>query len=59
MFISRYDYRAGFWGVMGGPGLGIIPVTLTHVLIIAYCQCVVSKALLFVVCCCWWWCSHL
>lgn len=20
-----YDYRAGFWGVMGGPGLGIIP----------------------------------
>ncbi|CAH8269413.1 unnamed protein product [Arabidopsis lyrata] len=21
-----YDYRAGFWGVMGGPGLGILPV---------------------------------
>ncbi|CAE6123711.1 unnamed protein product [Arabidopsis arenosa] len=21
----RYDYRAGFWGVMGGPGLGILP----------------------------------
>ncbi|ANM64305.1 putative zinc-ribbon domain plant [Arabidopsis thaliana x Arabidopsis arenosa] len=20
-----YDYRAGFWGVMGGPGLGILP----------------------------------
>ncbi|KAM2264811.1 hypothetical protein ACFXTI_040933 [Malus domestica] len=20
-----YDFRAGFWGVMGGPGLGIIP----------------------------------
>ncbi|KAF8044600.1 hypothetical protein N665_7566s0001 [Sinapis alba] len=20
-----YDYRAGFWGVIGGPGLGIIP----------------------------------
>lgn len=20
-----YDYRAGFWGVMGGPGLGIVP----------------------------------
>ena len=23
----RYDYRAGFWGVMGGPCLGIIPVS--------------------------------
>ncbi|RRT71590.1 hypothetical protein BHE74_00032321 [Ensete ventricosum] len=23
-----YDYRAGFWGVMGQPCLGIIPVKL-------------------------------
>lgn len=23
---SRYDYRAGFWGVMGQPCLGMIPV---------------------------------
>lgn len=23
---TRYDFRAGFWGVMGHPCLGIIPV---------------------------------
>jgi hypothetical protein len=26
-FIIRYDSRAGFWGVIGGPCRGIIPVS--------------------------------
>lgn len=26
---TRYDFRAGFWGTMGGPGQGIIPVRST------------------------------
>lgn len=25
--VTRYDYQAGFWGVMGHPCLGIIPVS--------------------------------
>ena len=25
--LNRYDFRGGFWGVMGGPCLGIIPVS--------------------------------
>lgn len=33
MILIRYDYRAGFWGVMGNPCLGIIPVrTFTFLL---------------------------
>lgn len=27
--LYRYDFRAGFWGVIGGPCLGIIPVSST------------------------------
>lgn len=27
--LYRYDFRAGFWGVLGGPCLGIIPVSYT------------------------------
>jgi len=25
--LNRYDFKGGFWGVMGGPCLGIIPVS--------------------------------
>lgn len=28
-WFDRYDFRAGFWGVMGGPCLGIIFVSCT------------------------------
>jgi hypothetical protein len=27
VMLLRYDYRAGFWGVMGRPCLGMIPVS--------------------------------
>jgi hypothetical protein len=28
--LTRYDFRAGFWGIIGGPCLGIIPVRSTN-----------------------------
>lgn len=31
-FPNRYDYRAGFWGVMGHQCLGIIPVSYENII---------------------------
>lgn len=39
----RYDCKAGFWGVEGGPCLGILPVSVTQrtfCLSPFYCLCV-------------------
>lgn len=50
---TRYDYRAGFWGVMGQPCLGMIPVRELILDLLCYHTLVISwpKLLTWSPCC--------